>query len=58
MLVWSFVIFLSYYTYSNSQFTENLVLVGLEYTVVAAVFLWEVIYFDKNNLQKTKLNSL
>jgi alpha-1,6-mannosyltransferase len=58
MLVWSFVIFLSYYTYSNSQFTENLVLVGLEYTVVAAVFLWEVIFFDKNNLQKTKLNSL
>ncbi|WP_292889614.1 glycosyltransferase 87 family protein [Nonlabens sp.] len=57
MLVWSFVVFLSYYTYSNSQFTENLIVVGLEYAVVGAVFLWEILYFKKNNLQK-KLKSL
>jgi len=54
MLVWSFVVFLSYYTYSNSQFTENLGLVGLEYTVVGAVFLWELLYVKKNNFRKNK----
>ncbi|QJP33407.1 DUF2029 domain-containing protein [Nonlabens sp. Ci31] len=55
MLVWSFVAFLSYYTYSNTDFTENLGLVGLEYASVAAVFLWEVLFSNKNTPSKREV---
>lgn len=41
-LVWSFVIILSYLAYANSQNTENLWIVGFEYVVVYAVFIWEI----------------
>ncbi|AGC77080.1 uncharacterized protein DUF2029 [Nonlabens dokdonensis] len=41
MIVWSFTIFLSYYAYSNSNYTENLWLVGLEYALVLGTFLYE-----------------
>lgn len=41
-LVWSFVIILSYLAYGNSDNTENLWIIGLEYAVVYAVFIWEV----------------
>jgi hypothetical protein len=33
-------------------------LVGLEYAVVGAVFLWELLYFKKITSNKTKLKSL
>ncbi len=41
-LVWSFVIILSYLAYANPSNSENLWVVGLEYAVVFAVFIWEV----------------
>jgi len=44
MLVWSFVIVLSYAAYGEAGFKENLWLVGLEYVVVIGVFVWEVFW--------------
>ncbi len=41
-LVWSFVIILSYLAYANSNNTENLWIIGLEYLIVYSVFIWEV----------------
>lgn len=41
-LVWSFVIILSYLAYMNTNHTENLWVIGLEYTIVYSVFIWEV----------------
>lgn len=41
-LVWSFVIILSYLAYANSENTENLWIIGLEYSVVYTVFFWEL----------------
>lgn len=55
-LVWSFMIVLSYYAYSNTDYSENLWLVGLEYLVVYSVFIWEV-FIKKSNSQKSLLNS-
>jgi alpha-1,6-mannosyltransferase len=42
MLVWSFLIVLSYSAYGPGGFQENLWLVGLEYLVVMGFFGWEV----------------
>lgn len=44
MLIWSFVIVLSYAAYGEAGFKENLWLVGLEYVVVIGVFVWEVFW--------------
>ena len=41
-LVWSFAIILSYLAYMNTNNTENLWIIGLEYTIVYSVFIWEV----------------
>ncbi|MBA6153516.1 mannosyltransferase [Gelidibacter maritimus] len=41
-LVWSFMIILSYLAYANTQNTENLWIIGLQYVVVYATFIWEV----------------
>lgn len=40
-IVWSATIFISYFTYSNSGFTENLWLVAFEYLAVIAFLFWE-----------------
>jgi hypothetical protein len=42
LLVWSFMIVLSYSAYGPGGFQENLWLVGLEYLVVMGFFGWEV----------------
>ncbi|MEX2349557.1 MAG: glycosyltransferase 87 family protein [Flavobacteriaceae bacterium] len=42
MLVWSFMIVLSYTAYGPGGFQENLWLVALEYVVVLGYFVWEV----------------
>lgn len=42
-LVWSFLVILSYYTYSNQLFQENLWLVALEYLVVMGLFIFELL---------------
>ncbi|MCK7589023.1 mannosyltransferase [Subsaxibacter sp. CAU 1640] len=55
-LIWSFVIVLSYFTYANSNYSENLWVIGLEYLLVYAVFVWEV-FFKKPNSQKFLVNS-
>ncbi len=41
-LVWSFVGILSYLAYTNSDNTENLYIIGLEYLIIYSVFVWEV----------------
>lgn len=48
MLVWSFMVFISYQAYSNVDYIENMWLLGIEYGVVMIVFLWEVHLFNKN----------
>jgi len=55
MLVWSFMIVLSYSAYGTGGFQENLWLVGLEYLVVMVVFVWEV--FVKNKKAQPKARS-
>ena len=49
-LVWSFVIILSYLAYVNvdkADKSENLIVIVLEYSVVYAVFFWEVFFKKK-----------
>ncbi len=41
-LVWSFVIILSYLAYGNTDNTENLWIIAMEYVVVYGIFIWEV----------------
>lgn len=41
-LVWSFVAILSYLAYANSDNTENLWIIGLEYSIVYGFLIWEV----------------
>ena len=42
-LVWSLALILSYLAYSNASDSENLWIIGLEYLIVFAAFVWEVI---------------
>jgi hypothetical protein len=42
-LLWSFAIILSYYTYSNPEYTENLGLLAIEYLLVIGFFIYEMI---------------
>ncbi|MFO7719973.1 MAG: mannosyltransferase [Gillisia sp.] len=55
MLVWSFLIVLSYYTYSNPEFKENFWLIGFEYLVVFGVLFWEI--FRNKSSKKRYANS-
>jgi len=48
-LVWSFIGILSYLAYANSNNTENLWMIALEYIIVYAVFIWEV-FLNKKKL--------
>ena len=56
-LVWSFMIILSYFAYANASYSENLWIVGLEYVVVYAVFIWEVFFKKSVTPEKLLLNS-
>ncbi|WP_421808665.1 polyprenol phosphomannose-dependent alpha 1,6 mannosyltransferase MptB [Flagellimonas sp.] len=42
-LLWSFAIILSYYTYSNPDYTENLGLLAIEHLLVIGFFIYEMI---------------
>ncbi len=42
-LVWSAALILSYLAYSNSENSEKLWIIGLEYLIVFAAFIWEVL---------------
>jgi len=48
MVVWSFMIVLSYSAYGAGGFQENLWLVALEYVVVIGVFVWELVWRKSN----------
>ncbi|NOY47740.1 MAG: mannosyltransferase [Chlorobi bacterium] len=52
-LVWSFAIILSYLAYANSNNTENLWIIGLEYVIVYGVFIWEVFLKKTFRLRST-----
>ncbi|EDM43637.1 hypothetical protein SCB49_08603 [unidentified eubacterium SCB49] len=52
-IVWSFMVILSYAAYGENGFSENLVLVTIEYTVVIGCAFIEIFY--RNKLHKTKL---
>ena len=43
IVVWSFTVFLSYYTYSQPNFKESYVVLCLQYVPVYLLFIWEVI---------------
>ncbi|MCF6296553.1 MAG: mannosyltransferase [Flavobacteriaceae bacterium] len=49
-LVWSFIIIISYLAYANSNNTENLWIIGLEYLIVYVVVIREI--FMKSTLIK------
>ena len=51
-LVWSAIIIISYLAYANTDNTENLWVIALEYLVVFSVFIWEVF------LKKDKINNI
>ncbi|OIQ23178.1 glycosyltransferase 87 family protein [Lacinutrix sp. MedPE-SW] len=42
-LVWSFIVIISYLAYANTDNTENLWIIALEYVVVFSVFIWELL---------------
>lgn len=48
-ILWSFMVILSYYTYSNPNFQENLYLVAIEYLVVLGFFSFELIKEKEQN---------
>ena len=54
-LVWSFMIIISYLAYANSNNTENLWIIGLEYAVVYSFFFWEI--FKKRPKNQTLINT-
>lgn len=41
-LIWSFVVFFSYYAYGSNGFQENLWIVGLEYLLVFGALSYEI----------------
>ncbi|CAH8282166.1 mannosyltransferase PIG-M [Mariniflexile fucanivorans] len=51
-LVWSFAIILSYLAYMNTNNTENLWILTLEYTIVYSVFIWEA-FINKKKAVKS-----
>jgi hypothetical protein len=42
MVVWSWLVFLSYAAYANANFEENLWLIALEYGILASIIVFEV----------------
>ena len=57
VVLWSFLVMLSYTAYSNPEFKENLWLVGLEYVLVFGFMGWELFltYFLSNKKCKAVL---
>ncbi|MGB1294402.1 MAG: mannosyltransferase [Flavobacteriales bacterium] len=53
-VVWSFMLIMSYSAYNNAFYKENLIFVGLEYIVVYAVLIWDIVQFRKQKVIKSK----
>jgi len=49
-VVWSAIVIISYLAYANSDNTENLWVITLEYLVIYSFFIWEVLF--KNRFKK------
>lgn len=54
VLIWSFLVFLSYSAYTHPPPEENLLLIFLEYLIVLAAFGWELFSREEQNLTKVK----
>ena len=50
MIIWSFLVILSYFTYSNPDFNENLWLVAIQYVIVMGYFAWELFKGTRANI--------
>jgi len=48
-LIWSLLVMLSYYAYSNPDFSENMVFVAVEYVLVGGILIYEVIRNTKRS---------
>jgi alpha-1,6-mannosyltransferase len=46
VLIWSFLIFLSYFSYKNQEFKEYSIVLTLQYMLVWPVYVYELIYFN------------
>ena len=51
-IIWSVIVYLSYTTYSNQLYTENLLIVFIEYLIIYAVFIYEVIFYKNGLINK------
>ncbi len=49
-VIWTYLIFLTYYTYRASVYDENLWLVGIEYIIVLSFMLYELLRKNKQPL--------
>ncbi|MEJ1223244.1 polyprenol phosphomannose-dependent alpha 1,6 mannosyltransferase MptB [Sediminicola sp. 1XM1-17] len=49
-LVWSLLVILSYWAYSNTQFQENLLIISIEYLLVYGFLAYELINLNNKNL--------
>jgi len=52
-LIWSFIGILSYLAYTNADNTENLWIIGLEYTVIYGVLFWDIFINKKSMILKS-----
>ncbi|OIQ35204.1 MAG: hypothetical protein BM555_04145 [Crocinitomix sp. MedPE-SWsnd] len=48
-LIWSFVVMLSYYAYSNLAFEENMLYITIEYVIVMSIMIFEIIKSTKKS---------
>ena len=53
-ILWSYLIVLSYYAYSQMPFKENIILLFIEYILVIGLFVYEVFYYKKLDEINTK----
>ncbi|WP_044402293.1 hypothetical protein [Lacinutrix sp. Hel_I_90] len=53
-LVWSFIIIISYLAYANTDNTENLWIIALEYVVVYGFLIWEL-FIKQKRLESSDL---
>lgn len=49
-MVWSLMVILSYYAYSNPEYSENLWLLAIEYLVVFGFLIYEILGKDRKKL--------